>query len=123
MRLFVMLVPVVVPFDVLPRGHHEDPAIEMHHFDRRAIEPRQHRTGNDLVDRAQRRLAAAEIEHAIDRAQQRVQFMGTEQDGDAQFDLKRFDQVDNLALVVRIEADERFVEQQQLRPPDQRLRQ
>ena len=62
-------------------GHDEDLAAGPHHLDLRAIEARQHGRRDHLVDRAERRLAAAEIEHTVDRAEQLVDLMGAEEDG------------------------------------------
>ncbi len=55
-----------------------------------------------------------QIEHPIDGAEQRVQIMGGKQDGDASALLDLPDQRDDLLLEMRIEADQRLVEQQQL---------
>ena len=49
--------------------------------------------------------------------------MRAEQHGDPELHLQRLHQFDHLALMVRVEADQRLVEQQQARPADQRLRQ
>ena len=68
-------------------------------------------------------MAAAEIEHAIERAEQRIEFVRAEQHGDAEFLLQRARQFDDRPLMMRIEADQRFVEQQQARAAEQRLRQ
>ena len=89
--------------------------------DRRAVERRQHRLGDHLVDGADRRLAAAEIEHLVDGAQQRVDLVRAEQHGDAELARDVAHQLDDAALMRRIEADQRLVEQQQLGLADQRL--
>ena len=69
-------------------------------------------------------MAAAEIKHAVKRAEQRVQFVRAEQHGDAEFLLQRAWSVRTTArLMMRIEADQRFVQQQQARAAQQGLRQ
>ncbi len=113
--------PMRVALNVMAAGHHEDPPLETHHVDLRAIEPRENGPGDHFVDRAERRLAAPEIEHLIDRIEQRVQLMRAEQHGDTEFALERFDEADHLLLMMRIETDQGLVEQKQLRLADQRL--
>ncbi len=56
--------------------HDEDAAAEADHVDRRAVKPGQHGPGDHLVHAAQRRLAAAEVEHPVERTEQRVEFVG-----------------------------------------------
>ena len=63
----------------------------------------------------------AEIEHAVERAEQRIELVGAEQHGDAEFGCSAARSSTTRALVVRVEADQRLVEQQQPRPADQRL--
>src|SRR5579884_3303351 len=67
------LVPVFVALDVTTARHDEDPALEAHDLDLGSVQPRQDRAGDDLLDRAERGLAAPEIEHPVERAEQRVQ--------------------------------------------------
>ncbi len=67
--------------------------------------------------RAQRRLAAAEVQHPVQRAQQRVQLVRAEQHGDAELALQPAHQPHHLALPVRVEADQRLVQQQQAGRP------
>ena len=85
--------------------------------------PRQHRRGDDFLDGAEHRLAVAEIEHAVERAEQLVEFVRAEQHGDLALAADLAHHVDRDFLVARIEADQRLVEQQQFRFADQRLRQ
>ena len=91
--------------------------------DRRPIKFRQDWRRYHLLDRAERRMSAAEIKHLVDGVEQRVQFMRAEEHGDPELGLQAFDQLDDLLLTARIEADQRFVEEQQFRVADQRLRQ
>ena len=67
-------------------------------------------------------MALAEIEDAIEHAQQRIEFVRTEQNSDAEFLLQRTGELDNGALMMGIQADQRFIQQQQARSPEQRLR-
>ena len=90
---------VRVALDVVVAGHDEDAALHPDDVDLGPVEARQHRAGDHLVDRAERGLAAAEIEHAVERAEQRIQLVGAEQDGDPEFRLQRFRQRDHAALV------------------------
>ena len=61
-------------------------------------------------------MAVAEIKHAIKRAEQWVELVGAEQHRDAQFLLQRPRQLDHRRLMMRVEADQRLVQQQQARP-------
>jgi hypothetical protein len=63
-------------------GHHEDAASETDDIDMPAVEPRQHRTGDDVVDRPQRSLAVPEIEDAIERTEQWIELVCAEQNRD-----------------------------------------
>ena len=118
-----VIVTMRVMFEVEGPRHHENAPAKPHHFDFRPIETRQHRAGDDLVDRAQHRLAAAEIEHPVHGAEQRIEFMGAEQHGQPEFFLKPPDDFDHAALAGGIEIDQRFVEQQQAGMVEQGLRQ
>ena len=46
-----LLVPMRVALDVDAARHDEDAVLDAHHLDLGAVEPRQHRAGDDLVDR------------------------------------------------------------------------
>src|SRR5262252_4055956 len=118
-----MLVLVRVVLEIVPaRRHHEDAAVQTDHLDVGSVESAQHRAGDHLVDPAERRMGAAEIEHAVERAQQRIDLVRAEQHRQAQRAADISHHVDHRLLMVRIEADERLVEQEELRLADQRLR-
>ncbi len=116
-----VVVAMHVAFHVVAAGHDEDPALQADDVDLGSVEARQHRPGDHFVDGTERRLPPPEIKHAVERAEQRVQLVGAEQDGDPEFGLERLHQLHHLALVVRVEAEQRLVEQQQPRTADQRL--
>ena len=92
------------------------------HLDLRAVKLRQHRRGGDFRHGAERRMAVAEIEDAVERADQLVEFVGAEQHRDVAVAGKAPDQVDHRLLITVIKADERLVEQQELRIAQKRLR-
>ena len=106
-----------------PPAHDEDAAAGPHHIDVRAVELRQHRAGDDLVDGAERGMAVAEIEHAVDGAEQLVDLMRAEQHGNAE-PLAQICRTRSMidAADGRVEADQRLVEKEQVRIADQRLR-
>src|ERR1700693_5344946 len=81
-------VAMLVALHVLVTRHDEDTALHAHHVDLGSVETRQHRARDHFVDGAERRLAASEIEHAIERAEQRVELMGAEQDRDPELHLQ-----------------------------------
>src|SRR5579872_4773536 len=80
----VRIVAMAVAFQFVAARHHEDAAFDPHDFDLGAIEAGQHGPGDDFIDGAERRLAAAEIEYAVDGAEQRIEFVRAEQHGDPQ---------------------------------------
>ena len=121
MPVIAVLVPMRVALDVDVAGHDEKAVLDAHHLDLRAVEARQHRAGDDFVDRADHRRAGAEIEHAVDRVDQRIEFVGAEDDRDLQLVAQPPRDVDDALLVGRVERDQRLVEQQQPRPAEQRL--
>src|SRR5580704_13055937 len=100
---------MLVTLDVLVARHDEDAALQADHIDFGTVEARQHRAGDHLVDGAERGLAAPQIKHAIERAEQRVELMGAEQHSDPELGLQRFHQGDHGVLVMRIETDQRLV--------------
>ncbi len=85
-----MFVPMRVGLDIVAAGHHENAALDADDIDGRAIELGEDRRRDHLFDRAERRLAIAEIEHLVDGIQQRVQFMRAEQHGNREFALQVF---------------------------------
>src|ERR1700749_376933 len=95
-RLFV---PVSIALHVLVARHDKNPSVHPDHLDLVAIETRQHRAGDHLLDRPKRRLPTPEIEHAIKRPEQRVQLMRAEDHGDAKLHLQRFHQFHHAALM------------------------
>src|SRR5580704_3564485 len=92
-------VAMLVALHVLVTRHHEDTALYAHHVDLGSVQARQHRAGDHLIHGAERRLPASEIEHAIERTEQWVELMGTEQDRDPELHLQRFHQGDHGMLV------------------------
>src|SRR5215469_15573255 len=91
----VRVVAMIVAFQLVTARHHEDAALDPDDFDLRAVKAGQHRAGDDFVDGAERGLAAAEIKHAIDGAEQGIELMSAEQHGDPQLALQRFHQTDH----------------------------
>src|SRR5690348_4183550 len=94
--------------------HHHDPSVEAQHLDRRVIEPRQHLARDHFLGGAERRMAVPQIEHAVHEAQQRIELVRGQQHRDAERALHALDQLHHRLLIARIEADQGFVEQEQL---------
>ena len=86
---------MVLALDMRAFGHDEDAAAGADHLDRGAVEPRQGCRGHDLVDRAEGGVAVAEIEDAVDRAEELVELVGAEQDGEAELARQPPDEVDD----------------------------
>src|SRR5664279_4513802 len=69
----IVVVHMVGNLDVAAARHDEDVAVGAHHLNVGAVKPREHRRGDHLLDGAEHRLAVAEIEHAVERAEQLVE--------------------------------------------------
>src|SRR5262249_47671568 len=122
MKSYSSIVTMGVRFEEPVRGEHDDTTVYAHHIDRRAVEPRQHLAGDDFVDRTEARPAAGEIEHAVHRSQQRIDLVRGEEHRHALASLDAFHQLDDVLLEARVEAHQRLVQQQKLRPAEERLR-
>src|SRR5271155_3918720 len=116
-----MIVLMGVTLHIVAAGHDEYPVLEAHDVDLGSIKLRQHGSGNHLVHRAEGGMAVSQIKHPVESAEQRVQLMSAEHHRDPELAPKRLRELHRLALMVRIEADQRLVEQQQPRPADQCL--
>ena len=101
---------------------HDNAAVDAQHVDGCAVELGEHVAGDDLVDGAQARPAAPEIEHPVHRAKQRIKLVRSEEHCHTIALLDVSNQLDDALLEVRVETDERLVEQEKLRPADERLR-
>ena len=102
-------------------GHDEDASAQPHDIDLRAIEPGEDGAGYDLIHLAKSGLSTTEIEDAVDCGEERIEFVCAEEDGDAKALLHLAHQVDHDPLMMRVKADQWFVQQQQLRLAEQRL--
>ena len=102
-------------------GHDEYPTVRPQNGDGRAVERRQNFGIDHRLDAADRGFAAAEIEHLVDHVQQRVDLVRAEQHRNPEVRADPMHQFDDGALVAGVEADQRFVEQQQLGGAQQRL--
>ena len=67
----MVVVQVIGALDVMAARHHKDVAISAHHLDLSAVKPRKHWRGHHFVDSAQHGLAIAEIEHTIERTEEK----------------------------------------------------
>src|SRR5450759_3861513 len=65
----IVIVHVIGALDVEPARHHKDVAAGAHHVDVGAVQARERRRGHHVVDVPEHRLAVAEIEHAVERAE------------------------------------------------------
>ena len=81
MPVVVVIVQVGITLERTGLGEDEDVAAGADHLNRRAVKTRQDGFGDDLIDGAERGLTAAEIKHAVDRAEKLVQLMGAKQHG------------------------------------------
>jgi hypothetical protein len=71
-----VLVAMGIALDVDIAGHDEDAPADAHNLDLRPIEARQSRAGDDVVDRAEHRLARAKVQDPVDGAQERIDLKG-----------------------------------------------
>jgi len=117
----IVIVQVIAAFDVPSARHYEDMAIGPHDLDFGAIESREHRCFNHLVNGSEHRLAIAEVKYAIESPEQLIELVGAEEHSDPAPAADLPDDVDHDFLMARVEANQGLVEQQQLRLADQRL--
>src|SRR5271166_3376172 len=116
-----LVVAMRLTLDVDVARHDEIAVSDMDDFDVRAIQPRQHGPGDDLVDRADHRRAGAEIEHPVDSIDQRIEFVRAENDRDLEVVANAPRDLDHALLMRGIERNQRLVQQQQPRLAEQRL--
>src|SRR5262249_25074156 len=122
----IVAMPVVMSMigalEVTAAGEHENMPISPHHLDLRTIELRQHRRRGDFRHGAERGMTVAQVEYAVECADQLVEFVGAEQNRNVALAGEAPDQIDHRFLVAVVEADERLIEQQELRLTKKRLR-
>src|ERR1700690_814062 len=115
-------VTVAVVVRRLGRPDDDQPAVARpQHLDRGSVQAAQLRARDDVRDRAGQRLAAGEIDHAVEIAEQRVHVVGDEQDGDALHGTHALHEGRDGGLVGEVEAVERFIEDQHRGPAHERL--
>src|SRR6516225_1023481 len=117
-----VVMSMIGALDVAAAGKHENMPIGPHHLDLRTVELRQYRRGCDFRHGAEGGMAVAEIKYAVECADQLVEFVGAEQHRDVALAGKAPNQIDHRFLVAVVEADERLVEQKELRLTKKRLR-
>src|SRR4051794_35667067 len=105
MVMMIVLVEMGAGFDLMRARKDEDVPAGADYLDRSAVEAREHRRRDHLVNRAERRLAAAEIKHPVDRTEQLVQFVSTEKDCDLHLPGEPPREVDDRLLIAWVEAD------------------
>src|SRR6478752_1746892 len=109
MMMFVsvtmMVVKMVGALDVAAARHHENVAIGPDDLNVGSIKTRQHGSRDHLLDGAKHGLPIAEIEHAIERAQQLIEFVRAEQHGDFSAPADLAHHIDGDFLMTRVEAD------------------
>src|SRR5215467_11388258 len=106
----VVIVQVVGPFYVAAARHHKNMAVGAQHLDVGAVQLRQYWRRHDFVDIAENGSAIAEIEHAIEGAEQLVELMRTKQYGDLSFTADLPHHVDGNLLVTCVETDQRLIQ-------------
>src|SRR5262245_5479476 len=119
----IMVMHVIHPLHVAAARHHENMAVSAEDLDFGAIQSRQHRRIDTLVHLAKPRLPIAEIQNTVERAEQLVELVGAEQNGDLSLVANGAHDVNRDFLMARVKVDQGLVEQQQFRIADQRLRQ
>src|SRR3974377_715775 len=115
-----VLMHMRVTLDVAAAREHEDVPAPAPDLDVRTVEPRQHRRGPHLTNPAKHRLAVAEVKHAIERADELVQFVRGEEHRDAALAADLAHDIDRDFLMPRIEDDQRLAAEQKTRGRDER---
>jgi hypothetical protein len=110
--VMMVVVQVIGALDVAAARHHEDMASRAQYLDVGAIKPRQHRRRHHFINGAENRLAVAEIEHAVERAEQLIELVRAEQHGDLSLAADLAHHIDDDFLMACVEADQRLIQQQ-----------
>ena len=97
------------------------PGAVAQHVDRGAVEHGQRVGGDDLLGRAHHRAAVGEVDDLVEVGQDRVDVVGDQQHRDVLAAAHRWISALTDGLVGDVEAVQRLVEHQQLRPADQGL--
>ena len=119
--MMVMIVQMVGALDVATTRHHEYVAAGANDLDIRAIKPRQNGGCNHFVDSAKNRLTIAQIEYAVERAQELIKLVRAEQHCNLSFTADLAHDIDRNFLMTGVEADQGFIQQEQFWRADQRL--
>src|SRR5206468_12232301 len=100
----------------------DEPAVGgVEDLDRRAVEAAERLARDHLFGRALDRAAAREVDDTVEVADDRIDVVRNEEHGDPLLCADAADECGDGGLVGQVEAVERFVEQQKLRPADERL--
>jgi hypothetical protein len=91
--------------------HYKNMARCVDDLDFRLVQSRQNGSRHHFVDGPERGFAVAQIEHTIERAQQLIELMRSEQDCNSTAAAELSDMVDHILLVARIKPDQRLIEQ------------
>ena len=100
----------------------EHPAVHPDHVHLVAVQPGEALRGDHLVGRAGGGVASCDVHDPVHDAEQRVHVVRGEQHGDLLLAGQLAEHRDDLLLAAQVEVGERLVEQQQLGPGDQRVR-
>ena len=105
-----VVMQMIGAFDVAPLRHNKNMSVRTDDLNVRPVQPRQHWSGHDFSNGAERCPAPAEVKHAINDAQKLVEFVCAEQNGESSLATKLTDEIDHDFLVPRVQTDQRFVE-------------
>src|SRR4029079_12334771 len=76
----IVLVAVGIALDLVVTRKHENSSTQVHDADRRSIKLREHGAGDNLAHGADLGMTISQIQHPVDGAEQRVEFVGVEYD-------------------------------------------
>jgi hypothetical protein len=112
---------MVGAFDIASTRHDEDVSVGTNNVDIGTVKARKNRCRDHLFDGSDCGLTAPEIKHAIKDAEKLVKLMGAEHHRDASLATEPPNEVDHDLLVMGVETDQRLVEKEKPRRPEQRL--
>ena len=110
--LVAVIVQMVGSLDIQPPRHHKNMPVGAEYLTIGAEKLRQYWSCDHFFDRAEHGMAVAEIEHAVERPEQLIELVRTEQHGDLPFAADPTHHIDRNFLAAGVEADQRLVEQQ-----------
>jgi hypothetical protein len=113
--MVVVVMEMVSALDVPAARNDENVPVGANDTDVGTVEARENRSGYDLFDSPERGMTAAEIKDTIKHPKKLIQLMGAKHHRNPPLATETTNKIDHILLVVRVQTDQRLIEQEQLR--------